>query len=582
MNRPKYNEKIGLMMTSLIIRCHNGYGWKNFFMRNFDEASIAILDFKNLKFNPMFRLLSVVFMSAICGSVFATDPYPKNDAIDVRHYHFLLEVNDSTNVIYGEATLSILFKKTASIFSLDLSSKDTKGKGMETLEVTLNGAQVNYTHTNGKIKITLASPAKVNETLVFKIIYRGEPGDGLVIGKNKFGDRGFFGDNWPDRGHHWLPVVDHPSDKSSVDFSVIAPMHYSVIANGLKVEESFITEKRKLTRYHEEVPIPVKVMVVGIARFAMEVSGCVDNIQVESWVYPQNKADGFFDYSVSSKVLDYFHTHVGPYPYKKLANVQSKTSFGGLENANTIFYYENSVTGKGVVEGLIAHETAHQWFGNSASENDWHHVWLSEGFATYFANLYLEHVYGHDRMVKEEKTDREQVIQYFAKNPAPVLDTTITDLMKLLTTNSYQKGGWVLHMLRHEMGDINFWKGIRNYYAAYKNSNALTSDFQGKMEEACDRDLSWFFKQWIYKGGHPKIGGTWHYDEATKNLTIELTQEQSSLFKFPLDIGIGTEVKTVKIDKKTEGFSFTLNSKPAQITLDPGTWLLFEGGIKEK
>ena len=513
----------------------------------------------------------------------AKDPYIKNDAIDIRHYHFLLEVSDSTNVIYGEALLSIFFKKSISTFSIDLASKENSGKGMEVSEVSFNDSKVNYTHLNGKLKINLSSPAKENETLIFKIKYGGEPIDGLVIGKNKYGDRGFFGDNWPDRGHHWLPVIDHPSDKSSVDFTVIAPMHYSVIANGIKVEESFLSEKRKLTRYHEEIPIPVKVMVVGIARFAMEVSGRVENIPVESWVYPQNKAEGFFDYSASSKVLDYFHTQVGPYSYKKLANVQSKTRFGGLENASAIFYSEGSVTGKGESETLIAHETAHQWFGNSATEKDWHHVWLSEGFATYFANLYLEHAYGRDRLMQQEKTDRDKVINYFVKNPAPVLDTTITDLMKLLSINAYQKGGWVLHMLRHEVGDQNFWKGIRQYYFTFKNSNALTSDFERIMEEASGKDLSWFFKQWIYGGGHPKIGGTWHYEEKTKTLTVELTQDQpAGLFKFPIDIGMGTEVKTLIIDKKTQKFTFPLSSKPAQITLDPNIWLLFEGGIKSE
>jgi aminopeptidase N len=304
---------------------------------------------------------------------------------------------------------------------------------------------------------------------------------------------------------------------------------------------------------------------------------------VESWVYPQNKADGFFDYSVSSRVLDFFHTHIGEYSYKKLANVQSKTRFGGLENASAIFYSESSVTGKGKSETLIAHETAHQWFGNSATEKDWHHVWLSEGFATYFANLYLEHAYGHDRLVQEEKTDREQVIDYFSKNPAPVLDTTITDLMKLLSINSYQKGSWVLHMLRHELGDLNFWKGIRQYYSTYRNSNALTSDLQRIMEEASGKDLSWFFSQWIYRGGHPKIAGLWHYDETSKTLSIELTQNQASgLFKFPIDISVGADLKSVMVDKKTQTFTFAVSSKPAQISLDSNTWLLFEGGIAEK
>ncbi len=148
-------------------------------------------------------------------------------------------------------------------------------------------------------------------------------------------------------------------------------------------------------------------MVAGIARFAVQHAGKVNDISVESWVYPQNRLEGFYDYAVAVKVLDYFHNHIGPYSYKKLANVQSKTRWGGLENANTIFYSENSVTGKGERESLIAHEEAHQWFGNSATENDWHHVWLSEGFATYFASLYLENTYGHDRLVEEQKIDRE-------------------------------------------------------------------------------------------------------------------------------------------------------------------------------
>ncbi|HLZ15771.1 MAG TPA: M1 family aminopeptidase, partial [Cyclobacteriaceae bacterium] len=330
----------------------------------------------------MKRLIALVLPVFFCALARATDPYPKNESIDITHYHFYLEVNDSTDVIYGEASVTVSFKKKLSFFELDLAAKNDSGKGMEVIQVTLNDTKLIYSHRKDKLKINLPGPAGENQALIFKIKYRGEPQDGLIIGKNKYGDRGFFGDNWPDRAHHWLPVVDHPFDKSSVDFSVSAPIHYAVIANGIKVEESFINEKRKLTRWHEEVPIPVKVMVVGIARFAMEQVGKVDDIPVESWVYPQNKSEGFNDYAVAMRVLDFFHTHIGPYSYKKLANVQSKTRWGGLENANTIFYSERSVTGKGNAEPLIAHEVAHQWFGNSATEKDWHHVWLSEGFAT--------------------------------------------------------------------------------------------------------------------------------------------------------------------------------------------------------
>jgi len=526
-----------------------------------------------------------IYLLLISPLAKASDPYPKNPALDVTKYIFQLEVNDSTDIIAGSASVSVRFKKSVSEFELDLTSKDASGKGMEVREVLLDGKKLNFSHKNNRLKILLNDPTKVEAQLTFQIIYAGIPQDGLIIGKNKFGDRGFFGDNWPDRGHHWLPVVDHPSDKAAVDFIVIAPQHYSVVANGIKVEESPLDAKRKLTRWHEEVPIPVKVMVAGIA---LQQSGMVNDISVESWVYPQNRSEGFYDYAVAVKILDYFHNHIGLYSYKKLANVQSKTRWGGLENANTIFYFENSVTGKAERETLIAHEEAHQWFGNSATENDWHHVWLSEGFATYFANLYLENTYGHDRLVEEEKTDRKQVIEYYLKNPSPVIDTTITDIGKVLSTNTYQKGGWILHMLRHEIGDLNFWKGIQEYYATYRNNNALTSDLQRIMEATSGKDLSLFFEQWLWQAGHPKISATWQYDSKSKSLVVNLAQTQKEpAFQFPLQIGLidkegKKEIQTIQVTSKSQKFTISTALVPSNVVLDPETWLLFDGAITQK
>jgi aminopeptidase N len=524
----------------------------------------------------------------ITTASFATDPYPRNPFIDIKQYTFQLEVNDSTDVITAKALIKILFKKSIADFELDLVNKNPQGLGMEVSQVLLNGKALTFHHQNNRLKIVIQQPITINEQLTFEITYKGIPQDGFVIGKNKFGDRGFFGDNWPDRGHHWLPVIDHPSDKAPVDFIVIAPLHYSVISNGIKTEESYLDTKRKLTHWHEEVPIPVKVMVVGIARFAVQQVGKVDDIAVESWVYPQNRADGFYDYAVALKVLDYFHRHIGPYPFKKLANVQSKTRWGGLENASAIFYAESTVNGKNEQEGLIAHEEAHQWFGNSASENDWHHVWLSEGFATYFSNLYLEHAHGHDRLVKEEQTDREQVIKFFQMHPAPIVDTTLTDINKVLSPNTYQKAGWVLHMLRHKIGDTDFWKGIRTYYATYKTSNALSQDFVRVMEEASGKNLTPFFQQWLYAVGHPKIAGTWQYDSKTKAVKIEISQVQNgTIFQFPLEIKIEgadgkTRSETIQIDSKASKSSISVPFSPAQVVLDPDTWLLFEGTIQKK
>ena len=153
-------------------------------------------------------------------------------------------------------------------------------------------------------------------------------------------------------------------------------------------------------------------MVIGVAQFAIQYLEAVDNAQISSWIFPQDREKGFYDYALAVPITQWFIDRVGPYPFNKLANVQSKTQFGGMENAGNIFYSERSVTGERNSEGLIAHEIAHQWFGNSASEANWHYVWLSEGFATYFTNLYYEDIYGVENFRERLIQQRNQVIGY--------------------------------------------------------------------------------------------------------------------------------------------------------------------------
>ena len=219
----------------------------------------------------------------------------------------------------------------------------------------------------------------------------------------------------------------------------------------------------------------------------------------------KTKNNGFYDYAQAKEILEYYISHVGPYGYKKLANVQSKTRFGGLENANTIFYAENSVTGTRKNEGLLAHEIAHQWFGNMATEKSFGHLWLSEGFATYFTILYFENKYGKDTAMKMLKEDREQIIAYSKESINQLLILTETDYMKLLNVNSYQKGGWILHMLRCELGDSVFWRSIRKYYATYAGGVAGTRDLQKVFENVSGKNLKHFFDQWLYTAGQPEL-----------------------------------------------------------------------------
>jgi len=524
-------------------------------------------------------LLALTVFLTICS--FA-DPYTRQD-LDVLHYRFQVELSDSNNQVRGEAAIHILFKKSTSRFSLDLTSVNAKGMGMKVSRVVINKVAVSYSHIDSKLDITLPEVVMAGETRILEVSYSGIPEEGLVISKNKFGDRTFFADHWPDRGHQWLPCIDHPSDKATVEFVIIAPEYYQVIASGLLFEESSLTGARKLTRYKEQVPIPTKVMAIGVARFAMEVSGIIDHIPQSTWVYPQNREEGFRDLKVSVKIFEYFNQFIGPYSYEKIAHVQSKTRWGGLENAGNIFYTESVVGGRNP-EKLIAHETAHQWFGNSVTERDWYHVWLSEGIATYFALLYLEHTYGSERLIVDLKADRDNIIKYYQKNPRPIVDTTITEIGKVLSTNTYQKASWVLHMLRQKVGDETFWKGIRTFYATYRNGNVLTSDFQKTMEAVSGQDLTTFFRQWFFRPGHPKLQGTWSYNAAKKSVVVKVVQERE-LFEFPLDIRIrladGSVIdKTLRVSSKELQVNLPAGVKPLGLDLDPNCRLLFEGSVK--
>jgi aminopeptidase N len=522
----------------------------------------------------IFMYLLIIGFSCSAG---AQDNYRINPLVDVEHYDFNIDLNDSTDIIEAKAVIRISFAAALNSFELDLKDINTDGRGMNVHSVTSDRHELKWEHAGDKLRLNFVTPPEKGETDDISVSYSGIPADGLIISKNKFGDRTFFADHWPDRASNYLPVIDHPSDKATVDFILKAPLKYQVVANGYLVEESNIGNGYRLTHWKEDMPLPVKVMAFGAAPFAVSLAGVVNNIPVWTWIYYENREEGFYDYAIALKPLAFYCQLIGSYPYEKLANVQSKTIFGGLENAGCIFYGENSVTGQGRAESLIAHEVAHQWFGNSVTEKEWHHLWLSEGFATYLTSVYLEKTYGEDKLTASMRSARDRVLSSFDRNPGPVIDTTITNIMKLLNTNSYQKGAWVLHMLRTELGDSLFWKGIRLYYERYRNSNAVTADFEKVMEDASGKNLENFFHQWLYVAGQPVLRITSEPGEMKGEVDIIIEQLQNYLFSFNLELGIkdtsGYHIERVPVNEKIT--TLKINSDDPEIIPDPDVRLLF-------
>ncbi|MGD0753417.1 MAG: M1 family metallopeptidase [Bacteroidales bacterium] len=523
-------------------------------------------------------ILSVSFFLLSCFALSGEDGYKRNPYADIIHYDFSISISDTNNIIYGHTEIAVNFSGHVSTLEFDLKNKGTDEKGMTVQNVTFNKRSLNWVHAGNRIVINLDDSVKAGSQGIISIDYSGVPADGLIISENKFGDRTFFADNWPDRARNWIPCVDHPYEKATVDFIITSPDHYEVVGSGYLVEESCMPRHTKLTHWKEDVPLATKVMAIGVAPFAGRLEGNVNGIPVWSWVFTENRKEGFYDYSVALKPLAFYSQLIGPYPYEKLANVQSKTIFGGLENAGCIFYSENSVTGKGNAEDLMAHEIAHQWFGNSVTENDWHHIWLSEGFATYLTAVYQEKTYGKEKLDETMKSARDRVIGYYLRSPRPVVDTTITDLMKLLNANSYQKGAWVLHMLRRELGDELFWKGMRLYYEDYKNKNALTSDFQKAMEKVSNKNLGNFFKQWLFEAGQPNLKISTIPGERKGFTDLIIEQTQNSLFSFDIELQIkdltGSYILKIPISERITRKTLK-TEKILEIIPDPNVNLLF-------
>jgi aminopeptidase N len=355
-----------------------------------------------------------------------------------------------------------------------------------------------------------------------------------------------------------------------------------VVANGALEEEIDLGDGRRLTHWNQKVPIATWLYNIGVAQFAVRRFGRAAGVPLETWVYHQDREPGIATFEdAARRAVEFFSSHIGPFPYQKLAHVQAAGMGGGMEHASEIFYGERTVTGQPAY-GLVAHESAHQWFGDSVTEKDWDDVWLSEGFATYFALLASEHYDGRDAFVAGLKRSREQVFATEKRLPgtAVVQDKPWKGIPNPIV---YQKGGWSLHVLRGQVGSTVFWAGIRRYFRQFRDQNASTDDFRRVMEEASGQKLGWFFQQWLYRPGHPVLDGVWTYNAAAKKVAIELTQTQAGeVYRLPLEVAVGTKVQRIEMTEKQQRFEIAADQAPASVTLDPNTWVLMEATFRDK
>lgn len=544
-----------------------------------------------------FLQISLLFILAFypCSVLHAVRFERLIDAWQPKHYVVNITLNDQlSEIVSATARVDVLILKRTKLVDLDFGE-------MTIDEVTVDSKAATYTHRDGKLTIDLFEPAAPGTRLQISIQYHGKPKDGLILTADKDGKPSAVGDNWPNRVHHWIPTLDHPSAKATVTFNITAPAGNEVVANGRLDHVQTTANGNRMWTYAEGVPIPPYCMIIAVGQFA-RFEPAERSITPLSYYVP--KSDGpmaIKGFAPSIPSLAYFSETVAPYPYEKLAMIVGATRFGGMENSSAIVFTSNLFGPRSQAKisktfgiplgttGLIAHEIAHQWFGDSVTESTWADLWLSEGFATYFAGLFLQRYESEEAFQGYMKEATATALAYENRNRTPIFDRDTEDLLKLLNGNNYQKGAWVLHMLRARLGDEAFFRGIRSYYQAHANATASTEDLRTALEKSSGKDLRGFFQRWIYDSGHPQYELSWQFRSAKgagRNGELRLTLKQvqpGNVFLDPVPVTIktssGSRDVVLKPTGKTTVETIQLREQPSGIEIDPRNTLLKEAKV---
>ena len=524
----------------------------------------------------------------------STTHYTPEKDFHTQHVKIELLLDISRKRIAGSCTLTIVpIRPGLNRILLDACN-------MEIYEVSLDGSKCEFEYNQEKLTVDPLAPLSGGHTV--KIAYSSTPSEGIYFIE-------------PDKEHpekevqawthseaefarHWFPCYDNPNDKFTSEVLLTVPKGFRVISNGKLVSEQ---EDGDTATFHwkEELPHPSYLTSFVAGRFG-ELKQEAEGVQLQYYFPESKRADVLRYFGETPRMIKVFTEVTGVrYPYSKYAQTTVEDFiFGGMENFNattlTMLYYPDAnseedfqasySTPNRNPTNLVAHELAHQWFGDLVTCVDWSHAWLNEGFADYMQAMYIERTRGVDQFrwdmsVKADSFFEEDADEF--RRPTVEKDFVYAD--DLFGMAIYAKGAWMLHELRHVLGDGAFFEGITSYLKAHSFSNADTHDFRKSMEEASGRSLEEFFEQSFLKTGYPEFEIEYAWDEASKMATLRIRQTQklemqTPIFKLPCDIVMYVDgarmKKTVMLDSGDQTFSFSLASKPTILEFDPEHWLL--------
>lgn len=425
------------------------------------------------------------------------DPYfPMlgNGGYDVSHYTIDLDVEMDVRLIGGSATLTMQATQDLTQFNLDFG-----GYTIETVEV--DGQVVPYERAQRELIITPHALIPEGRTFSTRVTYNGTPGQKtdtsyVFAGGWAFYATGSYVASEPDGASLWFPANDHPQDKATFTFIINVAKPYVVAANGLltNVQDDEASTRWTYT-YQLREPAAPYLATVNIHEFVQqnEEGGPVP---IRNF-FPKDRAEkGKETFAMTGEMISYYQTLFGDYPFEVYGAVVANTPLPFALETQTLSLFGRDVIGGRGSEIVIAHELAHQWFGDSISVRTWRDIWLNEGFATYVSALWIEHKYGTEPFDKLMASWGKFISDPDVIARAPLIGDP--GARSIFDLNVYYKGAWTLHALRLKVGDEMFFQILRTYYTQYKTGNARIEDFIATAEAVSGQDLREFFNGWLY------------------------------------------------------------------------------------
>src|SRR5438067_12589337 len=514
----------------------------------------------------------------------ADEPYARSRDYDLQHSKIALRFDLDQKRVLGEVThsLSILRDGTAKIVF--------DSAGLTIQKVTVNKAAAKFETTAEKLIIPLASEAKAGDKFDVTIRYEGKPTKGMyfILPDKDYPDRPsqIWTQGESEDTHYYLPTYDYPNDRLTTETILTVPASWITVSNGKLVSVSDAGKGLKVWYWKESVPSSTYLITVVAGEFD-EVKDTCHGIPV-TYYAPKGRGDRLpINYGRTPAMMELFSKKIGvDYPWEKYAQAMVDDFVaGGMENSSATTNTSGSLNHPKIAaenytdeDGLISHELGHQWFGDLVTCKDWGDIWLNEGFATFMENVWMEAHYGKDQADYERWVGARGWFSQANLFNKPIVRHDFDDSSEF-DGNAYTKGGWVLHMLRHQLGEDAFYRGLKHYLEVNRGKNVVTADLAKAIEESSHTNVDQFFSQWLYGAGAPKFDLSYSYDNDKHQVALTVKQTQKvegrvGVFHVPVDVEIttasGPRLYPITVSKAEEVFAFPSDSAPLLVLFDKG------------